>query len=194
MAESVDVAIIGAGQAGLATSWYLKQAGVEHVVLESSRVPGTWRPRWWDSFCLVTPNWSVRLPGAEYAGSDPDGFMPLAELIDYFQHWADSYDAPVHTNSNVSSLEKNDGDFVLELADKKLRAHTVVVATGAYQRAHRPAGAEQPPPTLFHLLGEAYSNPTTLPPGGVPIVGSAQTGGQLAGVLHAAWRNGLLAC
>src|SRR5947207_2776573 len=95
MAESVEVAIVGAGQAGLATSWYLKQAGVEHVVLESSRVAETWRSRRWDSFCLVTPNWSVRLPGAEYAGPDPDGFMPLAELIDYFQHWADSFHAPV---------------------------------------------------------------------------------------------------
>src|SRR5947208_8599576 len=113
MAESVEVAIVGAGQAGLATSWYLKQAGVEHVVLESSRVAETWRSRRWDSFCLVTPNWSVRLPGAEYAGPDPDGFIPLAELIDYFQHWADSFDAPVQTNSNVSSLDKNDGDCVL---------------------------------------------------------------------------------
>src|SRR3989475_13099247 len=194
MAESVDVAIIGAGQAGLATSWYLKQAGVEHVVLESSRVAETWRSRRWDSFCLVTPNWSVRLPGAEYAGSDPDGFMPLAELIDYFQHWADSFDAPVHTNSNVSSLEKNDGDFVLELADKKLRAHTVVVATGAYQRAHRPAGAEQLPPTLFQQLAEEYSNPTTLPPGAGAIVGSAPTGRPPAGGLHEHGRQGFIAC
>src|SRR3989442_11886983 len=175
MAESVDVAIIGAGQAGLATSWYLKQAGVEHVVLESSRVAETWRSRRWDSFCLVTPNWSVRLPGAEYAGPDPDGFMPLAELIDYFQHWADSFDAPVQTNSNVSSLEKNDGDFVLELADKKLRAHTVVVATGAYQRAHRPVGAPQRPPKLFLPPGGANSQPTSLPPGAALDVGRPRT-------------------
>src|SRR5436309_15497114 len=180
MTESVNVAIIGAGPAGLATSWYVKQANVDHVILEAGRVAETWRTRRWDSFCLVTPNWSVKLPGAEYAGPDPDGFMPLSELIDYFQGWADSFDAPVQANSNVSSLEKNDGDFVLELADKKLRAHTVVVATGAYQRAHRPAGAEQLPPTLFQLRAEEYSNPTTLPPGAVLIVGSAQTSCQRA--------------
>jgi putative flavoprotein involved in K+ transport len=60
----VEVAIIGAGQAGLATSWYLTQAGVEHVVLEAGRVAETWRARRWDSFCLVTPNWGVDLPGA----------------------------------------------------------------------------------------------------------------------------------
>ena len=64
MTESVDVAIVGAGQAGLATSWYLKQAGVDHVVLEAGRVAETWRSRRWDSFCLVTPNWTVQLPGA----------------------------------------------------------------------------------------------------------------------------------
>src|SRR5437867_10116883 len=120
--------------------------------------------------------------------------MPLAELIDYFQHWADSFDAPVQTNSNVSSLEKNDGDFVLELADKKVRAHNVVVATGAYQRAHRPAGAEQLPPTLFQLLAEEYSNPTTLPPGAVLIVGSAPTGCHLAQQPHAAGRKVSIAC
>jgi len=56
VAETVEVAIVGAGQAGLATSWYLKQAGVEHVVLEAGRVAETWRSRRWDSFCLVTPN------------------------------------------------------------------------------------------------------------------------------------------
>ena len=80
MTASIEVAVIGAGQAGLATSWYLSQAGIDHAVFESGRVAETWRSRRWDSFCLVTPNWAVKLPGATYAGSDPDGFMPVAEL------------------------------------------------------------------------------------------------------------------
>src|SRR5436189_4070068 len=94
MAESVEVAIVGAGQAGLATSWHLKQAGVDHVVLEAGRVAETWRSRRWDSFCLVTPNWSVQLPGGGYEGPDPDGFMNLTELVGHFQSWADSVQAP----------------------------------------------------------------------------------------------------
>src|SRR5487761_675740 len=139
MERSVDVAIIGAGQAGLATSCYLTQAAVDHVVLEAGRVAETWRSRRWDSFCLVTPNWSVRLPGATYAGADPDGFLALSELIDYFQSWSDSFDAPVEENSPVTSVEPDGGQFLLTLPSGKLKARTVVVASGAYQRAHRPA-------------------------------------------------------
>src|SRR5689334_7925714 len=103
MTERVDVAIIGGGSAGLATSWYLTQAGVDHVVLEAGRVAETWRTRRWDSFCLVTPNWSVNLPGAKYDGPDPDGFMPLAQLIDYLQAWSDSFHAPVREQTGVHS-------------------------------------------------------------------------------------------
>ena len=77
MKGSVDVAIIGAGQAGLATSWYLTQSKIDHVVLESGRVAETWRSRRWDSFRLVTPNWTVQLPGARYAGPDPDGLVEI---------------------------------------------------------------------------------------------------------------------
>lgn len=194
MTESVDVAIIGAGQAGLATSWYLTQAGVEHVVLEGGRVAETWRTRRWDSFCLVTPNWSVNLPGGKYAGKDPDGYMPLAELIDYFQSWADSFDAPVEENTPVLSLDKNGDDFVLHLTDKTLHARAVVAATGAYQRAHKPAGAERLPTSLHQILAEDYRNPDALPAGAVLIVGSGQTGCQLAEELHESGRKVFLSC
>jgi putative flavoprotein involved in K+ transport len=192
--RSVDVAVIGAGQAGLATSWHLTQGGVDHVVLEAGRVGETWRSRRWDSFCLVTPNWSVQLPGAAYRGPDPDGFMPLAELVAHFEAWADSFQAPVETDSHVSRLEEDGDGFLLSLPSAKLKARTVVVASGAYQRAHRPAGAESLPASLHQLLAEEYSNPSDLPPGAVLVVGSGQTGCQLAEELHEAGRDVFLAC
>jgi putative flavoprotein involved in K+ transport len=194
MMSSVDVAIIGGGQAGLAASWYLTQERVDHVVLESGLVGETWRSRRWDSFCLVTPNWSVRLPGAAYSGPDPDGFMDRAELVTHFQSWADSFKAPVQTQSPVSSLERENGGFVLVLPEGKMRARTVVVATGAYQRAHRPAGSDRIPAGVHQLLAEEYTNPDALAPGAVLIVGSGQTGCQLAEELHEAGRTVLLAC
>ena len=61
--ESVDVVVVGAGQAGLAVSYYLWSSGVEHLVLERGRVGESWRSQRWDSFTLVTPNWMTRLPG-----------------------------------------------------------------------------------------------------------------------------------
>lgn len=194
MERNVNVAIVGGGQAGLATSWYLSQANVDHVVLESGRVAETWRSRRWDSFCLVTPNWSVQLPGARYDGPDPDGFMPLAELVDYFQSYARSFDAPVEENGAVTKLEADDGGFLLTLASGKMKARSVVVATGAYQRPHRPAGAELLPNNLVQLFAEEYTNPAGLPPGAVLVVGSGQTGCQLAEEIHQSGRKVFLAC
>ena len=194
MKSSVDVAIIGAGQAGLATSWHLTQAKVDHIVLDAGRVAETWRSRRWDSFCLVTPNWTVQLPGAKYAGPDPDGYMTLAQLVGYFQAYADSFDAPVEEHRIVKTLEVEDGGFLLSLPSGNIKARTVVVATGAYQRPHRPAGAELLPNDVVQIFAEDYANPAGLPPGAVLVVGSGQTGCQLAEELHESGRKVFLAC
>jgi putative flavoprotein involved in K+ transport len=192
--DRVDVAIIGAGQAGLATSWYLSRAGVGHVILESGRVGETWRTRRWDSFCLVTPNWSVKLPGAEYDGPDPDGYMRLADIVKHFDAWAASFKAPVFEHTPVSRLEQDGTEFVLSLPDHELRARQVIVATGAYQAAFRPDGADSIPAGVTQLFAEEYSNPNALPPGAVLIVGSGQTGCQLTEELHVAGRTVFLSC
>jgi putative flavoprotein involved in K+ transport len=194
MTEKVNVAVIGAGQAGLATSWHLKQAGVDHVVLEAGRIAETWRTRRWDSFCLVTPNWTVKLPGGEYAGPDPDGYMNLPELIGHFEHWAESFGPPVTEGCPVSALDGEGDGFTLALADGRLRARSVVIATGGYQRAHRPANADQIPVNITQILAEEYSNPAALEPGAVLIVGSGQTGCQLAEELHEGGRKVFLSC
>jgi putative flavoprotein involved in K+ transport len=195
MIENVDVAVIGAGQAGLATSWFLTQAGTDHVVLDRGRIAETWRSRRWDSFCLVTPNWGVKLPGASYAGPEPDGFMSRAQLVGFFESWAASFRPPLQENTTVSRLEADsDGRFLLSLGDRQVRARKVVVASGSYQKAHRPAGAETLPATLHQVFAEDYGNPAKLPPGNVLIVGSGQTGCQLAEELHEAGRKVFVAC
>lgn len=195
MTENVDVAIIGAGQAGLATSWYLSKAKVDHVVLDAGRVAETWRSRRWDSFRLITPNWAITLPGTAYAGEDPDGYMSLAQLIAFFEAWAASFNPPVRGNTHVSRLDADStGGFVLTVDGGQVRSRKVVVASGGYQRAHRPAGADSLQPALHQVLAEDYRTPEALPPGNVLIVGSGQTGCQLAEELHEAGRRVFLAC
>ena len=187
-----DVVVVGAGQAGLAVSNELTAAGVDHVVLERGRVAQTWRDRW-DSFCLVTPNGTIRLPGeGAYTGDDPEGFLPKCELVQHFERWADSFDAPVREGVTVTSLEHSDSRFALATSDGALRARSVVVCTGAYQRPHRPAVTTTP--DVAELDAEGYTNEASLPPGKVLVVGSGQTGCQLAEELCAAGRDVFLAC
>ena len=189
----VDAIVIGAGQAGLSTSRELTWQGVKHVVLERGRIGETWRGRW-DSFCLVTPNWTVQLPGFRYDGPDPDGYMPRGEIVDYLERYARSFEAPVREGVQVRSLVAANGGFELETSTGTIRAGNVVVTTGAYQRPHRPPGAATLPGDLPVIDVEQYRNSDALPPGGVLVVGSGQSGCQIAEELHQAGRDVVLAC
>jgi cation diffusion facilitator CzcD-associated flavoprotein CzcO len=194
MPERIGTVVIGGGQAGLSVSRELTHAGVEHVVLERGRVAQTWRGRW-DSFCLVTPNWSVQLPGHPYDGDDPDGFMPRNELVAHLERYAAAVDAPVREGVEVSSLRPHsEGGFELESSGGEIVASAVVLSTGAYQRPHRPAGAATLPADLLQIDAEEYRNPRELPDGPVLVVGSGQSGCQIAEELHEAGRDVFLAC
>ncbi len=194
MAERIDVVVVGGGQAGLATSHELSRAGLEHVVLERGRVAESWRGRW-DSFCLVTPNWSVKLPGGEYDGDDPDGYLPREELVAYLEGYARGLPAPIREEVDVSSLEPAAERFRLRTTiGAEILARSVVVATGAYQWPHRPAAASSLPPDLLALDAQDYRNPQGLPDGQVLVIGSGQTGCQLAEELRMVGREVFLAC
>ena len=186
--------VIGGGQAGLAVSRELTQAGVEHVVLERGRIGQTWRGRW-DSFCLVTPNWSVQLPGHPYDGDDPDGYMARDEVVGYLERYAGAVDAPVREGVEVLSVRPDPaGGFRVESSAGDMRARTVVLSTGAYQRPNRPAGAASLPAGLLQIDVPDYRNPDELPAGRVLVVGSGQSGCQIAEELHQAGREVFLAC
>jgi putative flavoprotein involved in K+ transport len=194
MYPAVDVVIVGAGQAGLSLSHELAAAGVDHIVLERGRVGETWRGRW-DSFCLVIPNWTVQLPGGHYRGDDPDGFMPKSDIVRHLVGYAESFHAPVHEGVTVTSLEPGDHDaFLLRTSAGDMCAKEVVLASGGYQKPHRPLAAAQLPASVHAIDAEAYTNPGALPPGKVLVVGSGQTGCQLAEEIFEAGREVSLAC
>lgn len=184
-----DTIIIGGGQAGLAMSWHLTQAGVEHEVLEArDRFGGSWTKRW-DSFCLVTPNWTSSMPGFAYDGAEPDGFMPRDELIAYFGRYAASFDAPVQLGVRVTSVDRSGDRFRLETSSGPMDARRVIVAAGGYQVPKLPPHAADLPSGVQQLHTDAYHNEGSLPPGAVLVVGSGQSGCQIAEELHEAGRE-----
>jgi len=194
MTDDVETVVIGGGQAGLSVSRELTAAGVPHVVLERGRVGQAWRGRW-DGFCLVTPNWSVQLPGHFYDGDDPDGFMPRDEIVRYLERYATAVDAPVREGVGVAQARpRPTGGFELDTSAGAVVARRLVLCTGAYQRPHRPAGAETLPQDLLQIDVEDYRNPEELPPGRVLVVGSGQSGCQIAEELREAGRKVFLAC
>jgi putative flavoprotein involved in K+ transport len=194
MQPAVDVVIVGAGQAGLSLSHELAAADIDHVVLERGRVGETWRGRW-DSFCLVIPNWTVQLPGGRYGGDDPDGFMRKHEIVNHLVGYAESFRAPVREGVTVSSAEAaDDGTFILRTSSGMMRAKDIVLASGGYQKPYRPTAASQLPPSVHAIDAEDYTNPAVLPPGKVLVVGSGQTGCQLAEEISEAGREVSLAC
>src|SRR5688500_3640133 len=180
MNETVDGAVDGAGQAGLSLSYERSRADVEHVVLERGRVGQSWRGLW-DSFCLVTPNWSVQLPRGSYQGTDPHGFMPRDEIVQHLVRYANSFEAPVREGVEVFALNIADGkSFVLRTSQGEIRPRRVVVASGGFQKPHRPPGADRLPASVRAIDAADYTDPESLPPGPVLIMGSGQTGCQLA--------------
>lgn len=185
----IDTLIVGGGQAGLATSYFLSRAGVEHQVLERrATLGGAWQDRW-DAFVLNTPNFSLDLPGMPYPGPDPEAFMARDDAVDYFRDYARRIDAPVRTGTDVTRISTSDGGFSVETTDRTWRSRNVVLATGAYQIPKIPPFAAGLPRSVLQLHTHEYRNPEQLPDGAVLIVGTGQSGGQIAEYLHAVGRQ-----
>jgi putative flavoprotein involved in K+ transport len=186
MAERMETVVVGGGQAGLAVSFLLTQHDREHVVLERGRIGETWRTRCWDGFRLNTPNWSLRLPGRHYAGAEPDAFGTAADVVGYLEDYASASTAPIRLGIAAQRLEAAKGRLLVTTADGALDADNVVVASGAFQAPHLPAVASNGP---FRLHANDYRRPGDLPDGGVLVVGSGQSGCQIAEELARAGRK-----
>jgi len=193
--ETVEVLIVGAGQAGLAISHHLGQRGVDHVVLEQGRVGETWRSQRWDSFALNTPGWISHLPGDERGAGPADGFAPRDVFVAYLADYVERRRLPIRQGVAVTSVEPDPvGGFVVQAADSEpVRANAVVVAAGMQRAPRIPAAASAIPPSIAQIHSLAYRNPAQLPPGAVLVVGSAQSGGQVAEDLLDAGRTVYLA-
>lgn len=180
LAGATDVVVIGAGHAGLSMSYMLNQHDVDHVVLERGEIANSWRRERWDSLKLLTPNWQTRLPGQAYSGPDPDGFSPVSELIRFLDDYAGKTGAPVHTNTRVTSVGREQGHYRITTDRGNWLCRAVVVATGACNTPSIPAVAADAPGNIAQLTPQDYRAPDQMDAGGVLIVGASATGVQLA--------------
>src|SRR5262245_54424655 len=186
----VPVVVVGGGQAGLSMSYCLREKNIDHLVIEAGQVGREWREKRWDSFCLVTPNWQCNLPGFPYRGDDPHGFMKKDEVIRYIEAYAASFEPPLVEGVNVSALRRNTlGVYELSTTIGDFTAEQVVVAVGGYHIPTIPRLAERLPEDITHLHSSEYKNPHTLPEGAVLVVGSGQSGCQIAEDLHISGRS-----
>jgi putative flavoprotein involved in K+ transport len=195
MTPIVNTVVVGGGQAGLAVSHYLTDHAINHVVLEQADRPAdAWRNRRWDSFTLNTPRWQSRVPGVRYGDDDPDGFMPKHEVVAHLDELARQL--PVRTGARVTNIRRYGGNgcYVVKTSDgETISARNVVVATGLYQSPKIPALAQDLPSHIKQLHSDTYRSPEQLLPGAVLVVGSAQSGAQIAEELYESGREVYLA-
>lgn len=181
--------VIGAGQAGLATSWWLSESSIDHVVLERGELANSWRMERWDSLRLLTPNWQSRLPGYTYDGDDPDGFRTMPETIEFLEGYARSIAAPIQAQTTVKSLRRIDDGYEVVTDKGTWQCETVVIATGACNIAQVPKVAQSIPPTISTLTSMQYRNPHQLEEGGVIVVGASASGTQIADEIRRSGRD-----
>lgn len=187
--HTVEVAVVGGGQAGLSTSWFLTRDGVDHVVFEAKTTAHEWADSRWDNFTLVTPNWHCALPGYPYDGPEPDGFMTRDEVVAWLAGYPATFDPPVREHHRVTEMvPAADGGFLLTVTSpagvQTWYADQVVVATGGYHVPIVPTWASALDASIVQLQSAEYLNHQQLPDGAVLVVGSGQSGTQIAEDLH----------
>lgn len=185
--EKTHTLVIGAGQAGVATSAHLLKQGIPHIVLERDRIAERWRSWRWDSLVANGPAWHDRFPEAEFKGVDPDAFPGKERVADYFVDFAGKIGAPIRTGVNVTRLEQAGTVFRATTSQGVIEAANVVVATGPFQRPLIPTVVSDPTLTQIHSSG--YRNPAALPEGAVLVVGAGSSGAQIADELARAGRK-----
>ena len=181
-----SVVVIGGGQAGLAMSWWLVGRGVDHVVLERGVVAQSWRVRRWDSLRLLTPNWMNRLPGRDFDGDDPEGYLCAADVVDLLEGHARSFAAPVRPHTTVVGVGRTASGFRVDTDDGPWHCRAVVVATGTEAESRVPALAADLPGDLQQVTALGYRGPGRLAPGAVLVVGASASGVQIADELRRA--------
>ena len=190
--DSIDTVVIGGGQAGLATGYYLRKHGREFVILDAGdRVGDPWRARW-DSLRLFTPVRFNSLPGMAFPGPSR-AFPTKDEMADYLESYAEQFDLPVELGVRVDRLERNGEGYLVTAGDRRIAADNVVVAMASYQVPRRPSFASALADDVLQLHSSDYRNPDQLQDGRVLVVGAGNSGAEIGIDVadeHETWLSG----
>lgn len=192
----IDCVIVGAGQAGLGVSYFLRRDRRQHIVFERGRIGESWLTQRWDSFKLNTPTFMNVLPGLAYDGTVPDGFWRRDELVQYFQRYVEHYQLPVRTGVAVISVERTEDEegFIVNTkvdgqGEESVLSRSVVIASGIQHTPKSPSFRSLIPDNITQMHTANYRSATVLPDGAIVVVGSGQSGCQIAEDLLSAGRT-----
>lgn len=188
--EQIEVVVIGAGQAGVAMSEHLTNAGIPHVVLERERIAERWRTERWDSLVANGPAWHDRFPSLEFSNFDPDAFVPKEAVADYMVEYATKFGGEFRTGVEVRSVTKNNegAGFTVETSEGVIKAKYVVSATGPFQKPSIPPVIPEGT-SIYQIHSSGYHNPNELPEGNVLVIGAGSSGVQIASDIQSSGRQ-----
>ena len=181
----IPVAVIGAGIAGLATSYYLKKRNIDHIIVERGEVANTWINERWDNFYLVNPNWAIKIPefgfgSSQFPSKNPDDFLSKNQTIELIKSYSKFIGSKIFENESVKSIEKYKNKYRLDTSKRMIIADNVVLSTGAFGNYKVPKISSNINQNIFQIHSAEYKNFNQLPSGGVMVVGSGQSGAQIA--------------
>lgn len=188
--EKVETLIVGAGQAGVAMSEHLSNAGISHIVLERSRIAERWRTERWDSLVANGPAWHDRFPHMEFSDVTPEAFAPKEKVADYFVAYAEQIKAPIRCGVEVLEVKKIEGGrgFLVKTSEGEIETTNIVAATGPFQKPIIPAVVPDSA-GITQMHSNAYRNPDQLADGAVLVVGAGSSGAQIADELLSVGRE-----
>ena len=185
MKNNNPLIIIGAGIAGLCTSFYLTKNNIPHIIIERGEIANTWINERWDNFYLVNPNWAIKIPefgfgSKHFPSENPDGYLNKIETVNYIQNFAEHIGSQIYTNENVNNISKKNNEYIIKTSKRILKSNTIILASGAFGKAYIPPINTELSNEILQLHSAQYKNPSQLPEGGVLVVGSGQSGAQIA--------------
>ena len=196
--KDIPIVVIGAGIAGLCVSYYLSKKNINHIILEKGVVGNTWVNERWDNFYLVNPNWAIKIPEFDisskyFPSNDPDGFLSKNQVVKYLQSFSNFIGSKINENENVEQITKEEIGYKITTSKQIILSKIVVLANGAFGGPYTPEISKSLDKNIFQIHSSEYRNPNQLPEGKVVVVGSGQSGSQIAEDLLISGKNVWLA-